>query len=123
MNSSFDTFEDQEDPFANLGKSRFAKKPYLRDNNIQFNITNVDGPTDGKFGEELTLTIEYVDFESGDATVSLLNFPYLNAKKEVGARTKAILATQAGLEAGRRFDGYYLVGSGTGYMISKTPAK
>lgn len=118
--TSFDTFEDEADPFAALGKGRYVKKNYLRDNKIAFNITEIDGPSSGKFGHELVLTIEYVDYDSGDATQGKLAFPYENKKGEAGPRTQALLSVQKGLALGRRYDGYYLTGSGTGYLLSKT---
>jgi hypothetical protein len=118
--TAFDTLEDQEDPFAALGKGRYVKKNYLRDNKIAFNITEIEGPSTGKFGEELILTIEYVDYETGDPTQGKLAFPYENKKGVAGPRTMALLSVQKGLALGRRYDGYYLTGSGTGYLLSKT---
>lgn len=118
-----DTEEDFGDPFANLGKSKYVKKPYLRDNKIAFNVIDIAGPVQGKFDDEFILTIEYVDHMTGDATVGAFNFPYLNAKKEVGPRTEALMKMQQGLSLGYKYDSYYLAGSGPGFIMSKTPSK
>lgn len=121
---SFDQFEENlDDPFANLGKSKFTKKSYLRDNNIPFNITAVTGPGLGKFGEEVTLDIEFIDYMTGEVMHGGLSFPVQNKAGKVSPRTTALLTMQKGIALGKVYDGYYLGGSGNGYLLSKTPNK
>lgn len=121
--TSFDEFEDMDDPFASLGKSRFVKKNYLRDNKIQFGILGVTGPSEGKFGLEVTIDIQYVDYETGELTDGILQFPYKNQKGAISKRAEAILKVQTGLGMGKTYDGYYLIGSGSGYLLTKVPPK
>jgi hypothetical protein len=122
MSSSFVTHEDLDDPFSALGKGHYVKKQYLKNTKTAFNITAVDGPTLGTFGEELVITIEYIDQVTGELTEGRMSFPLKNKKGEVGPRTQAFLTMQKGLALGKVYDNYYLVGSGTGILISKTPA-
>lgn len=126
-NNSYDAFEAQDteldDPFANLGKSRYYKKSILRDRNIPFNIMGVTGPSTGQFGEEIILDIHHADYETGEMIDSRLSFPVLNQKKEVSARAKALLQVQKGLGMGKTYDGYYLTGSGSGYLLTKEVPK
>lgn len=125
--TSYDAFEAQDteldDPFANLGKSRYYKKSVLRDHKIPFNIIGVTGPLVGQFGEEIVLDIQHADWETGEVVESRLSFPTLNAKKEFSARAKALLAVQTGLGRGKTYDGYYLTGSGAGYLLTKEVPK
>jgi hypothetical protein len=124
--TSFDTYEAADDilddPFAALG-TRYVKKTELRDNKTAFEIIAVEGPQVGQFGDEVVITIEYVSHLTGELTQGKVSFPTLNAKKVISPRSTALLQMQVGLERGKRYADYYLVGAGQGFLISKTPQK
>jgi hypothetical protein len=118
------TIDTNDDPFAYTNRPRYVNKSILRDQNVAFEILKVEErfqvPSKNYEPKDIfEITISYEDPKLGRVVKGIADVSIGGPKGRPLPRDAALRAIAKGLSEGKRYPGYYFIGGGTAYTLSK----